>query len=47
MGRVSMGECLALDTEVRMMWFIPIRIALTIRKTRTSWSVTVRVELIG
>jgi hypothetical protein len=29
-----------------MMWLIPIRITLQVRKTRTSWSMTVRVNFV-
>lgn len=28
------------------MWFLPLSISLRIRKTRTSWTLTLRVNLI-
>ena len=46
-GSPDCGVSLADDTEVITMWFWPLTITLRIRKTRTTWQVSIRVSLIA
>jgi hypothetical protein len=43
-GRADRGNGLALDHGGDVMWFLPLSITLSVRKTRTGWSVAVRVS---
>jgi hypothetical protein len=43
MGRTDFGKSLALESGGDAMWFLPLSVTLVVRKTRTSWSITVRV----
>jgi hypothetical protein len=44
MGLSSLGKGLALDQGGDAMWFLPLGITFSVRKTRTGWSVSVRVN---
>lgn len=44
-GFSGCGDSLAVRTEVIAMRLRPISITFTLRKTRTSWSLTIRVSL--
>lgn len=47
-GSATSTEAEALPSiGVTAMWFIPLSITFSIRKTRTSWSVTVRVQIVA
>jgi hypothetical protein len=46
MSHPGPGKGFASSLEVMMMGLIPLGLTLEIRKTRTGWSVTVRVYLI-
>jgi len=43
MGFSSLGKGLALDQGGDAMWFLPRGITLSVRKTRTGWSIAIRV----
>jgi len=43
MGRADFGKSLAIRTGGDDMWFRPLSVTLMVRKTRTSWSLSVRV----
>jgi hypothetical protein len=44
MGFPDCGNSLALQKEVTIMWHLPIRITLEVKRTRTSWSIAIRVQ---
>jgi hypothetical protein len=46
MGLLDPGAGLAVELGGGAMWFVPLRFTLRIRKTRTNWQVTVRVQII-
>jgi hypothetical protein len=46
MGHADPGKGLALDDGGEVMWWIPLSLTLNVRKTRTGWSMTVRIHFI-
>jgi hypothetical protein len=45
-GPADPGKGLALDHGGEVMWWLPLSVTLSVRKTRTSWSIIVRVAFI-
>ncbi|WP_162293157.1 hypothetical protein [Phyllobacterium zundukense] len=43
MGLSDQGSGLAHETGGDAMWYLPLRITLELKKTRTSWTLTIRV----
>ncbi|ATU92427.1 hypothetical protein B5P45_23370 [Phyllobacterium zundukense] len=46
MGRSDRGEGLAVNSEVNTMWYLPFSVTLTMKKTRSSWLLSLRVNFI-
>jgi hypothetical protein len=46
MGHTDFGKGLALENGGDAMWFLPLSVTLVVRKTRTSWSIAVRVAFL-
>jgi hypothetical protein len=46
MGRPNRGDGLACKPEVKAMRLRPFAITFEVKRTRTSWQVTVRIQII-
>jgi len=46
MSRRDRGNGFAFNSEVHAMWFLPVSVTLEMKRTRTSWTLVIRVRFI-